>query len=42
MHLKPGWTSFFALDIEVPEDFLAQRDDSPPQQRERFLDAVEP
>ncbi|SRR5579885_2590938 len=31
--LKPDWVSFFALEAEVPEDFLERRD-SPPQQRE--------
>jgi antitoxin VapB len=32
--LKPDWPSFFALDVRVPDDFLAQRNDSPPQERE--------
>jgi hypothetical protein len=31
---KRGWASFFALEIDVPEDFLAEREDSPPQLRE--------
>ena len=34
---RPDWASFFALDIDAPEDFLAQRDDSPPQQREPLI-----
>jgi len=33
-HFNLGWTSFFALEIDVPKDFLAERDDSPPQSRE--------
>jgi antitoxin VapB len=32
--VRPDWTSFFALDVDVPDDFLEQRDDSPPQARE--------
>ncbi len=32
--VKPDWASFFALEIDVPEDFLAERDESPPQSRE--------
>ncbi len=30
--VKPDWASFFALEVPVPEDFLA-REDSPPQER---------
>ena len=32
------WDSFFALraEADVPEDFLLERDDSPPQQRSRL------
>ncbi|MBW4053716.1 MAG: AbrB/MazE/SpoVT family DNA-binding domain-containing protein [Proteobacteria bacterium] len=32
--IRPDWASFFALKVDVPEDFLADRGDSPPQQRE--------
>jgi antitoxin VapB len=32
--VKPDWASFFALAGDVPDDFLADRDDSPPQTRE--------
>ena len=32
--LKPDWASFFALEAEVPEDFLERREDVPPQPRE--------
>ena len=31
--VRPDWASFFALDVDVPDDFLEQRDDSPPQVR---------
>jgi len=31
--VKPDWASFFALDVQVPDDFLARRDDSAPQER---------
>ena len=31
--VRPDWISFFGLDIEVPEDFLVDRDDAPPQSR---------
>lgn len=27
--INVDWTSFFPLEIDVPEDFLADRDDSP-------------
>jgi hypothetical protein len=33
-HVKRDWTSFFALEVDVPDDFLADRDDSPPQSPE--------
>ena len=33
-HLTRDWVSFFALEIDVPEDSLRERDDSPPQSRE--------
>jgi antitoxin VapB len=32
--VKPDWASFFSLDVQVPDDFLPQRNDSPPQERE--------
>ncbi|GAB6056986.1 AbrB/MazE/SpoVT family DNA-binding domain-containing protein [Desulfonatronum parangueonense] len=34
---KPeNWDDFFARPSKVPEDFLSDRDDMPPQQREMF------
>lgn len=32
--VKPDWSTFFATQVAVPEDFLSQRDQSPPQERE--------
>lgn len=32
--VRPDWSSFFALQIAVPDDFLAGRRDLPPQSRE--------
>jgi hypothetical protein len=32
--VKPDWPSFFALDVKVPDDFLRERGDSPPQARD--------
>lgn len=32
--IRPNWTSFFAMKVAVPDDFLADRGDSPPQERE--------
>src|SRR5208282_3948385 len=32
--VKPDWSSFFAMQVGVPDDFLENRDDSPPQSRE--------
>ena len=32
--IRPDWASFFALTVDVPDDFLADRGDSPPQDRE--------
>jgi antitoxin VapB len=32
--VRPDWSSFFALEVDVPEDFLAERQDSPPQSRD--------
>ena len=31
--VKPDWASFFAMEANVPEDFLAERNDAPPQSR---------
>jgi antitoxin VapB len=31
--VKPDWASFFALAVDVPDDFLMDRDDRPPQSR---------
>jgi antitoxin VapB len=31
--VRPDWASFFALTITVPEDFLLDREDEPPQER---------
>jgi antitoxin VapB len=32
--IRPDWASFFAMKVDVPDDFLADRGDSPPQERE--------
>jgi antitoxin VapB len=32
--VKPDWSSFFALQVDVPDDFLENRDDMPPQSRD--------
>lgn len=32
--VRPDWASFFSLQVDVPDDFLEQRDRSPPQSRE--------
>jgi antitoxin VapB len=32
--VKPNWSSFFALQVDVPDDFLESRNDSPPQSRD--------
>jgi antitoxin VapB len=32
--VRPDWSSFFALQVEVPDDFLAERSDRPPQSRD--------
>ena len=32
--VRPDWASFFSIRADVPDDFLGQRDDSPPQSRE--------
>lgn len=31
--VKPDWNSFFAIDVDVPDDFLTFRGDAPPQRR---------
>ena len=33
---RPGWDEFFDLDSAFGEDFLAQREDLPPQERNQF------
>src|ERR1700730_11407182 len=32
--VKPNWSSFFTLQVDVPDDFLDARNDSPPQSRD--------
>jgi antitoxin VapB len=32
--VKPDWLSFFALEVDVPDDFQTDRHDLPPQSRE--------
>ena len=32
--VKPNWSSFFAMKVDVPDDFLQNRNDSPPQSRD--------
>jgi antitoxin VapB len=32
--IKPNWATFFCLTTDVPEDFLAPRDNSPSQSRD--------
>jgi antitoxin VapB len=32
--VRPDWASFFTREVDVPDNFLEQRDDSPPQARE--------
>jgi len=32
--IKPNWASFFAMNVDVPDDFLENRDDSSPQSRD--------
>jgi antitoxin VapB len=32
--VKPNWSSFFAMQVDVPDDFLEKRNDSPPQSRD--------
>ena len=35
---NPAWASFFALEVDVPDDFLVERDESPSQEREWLFD----
>jgi virulence-associated protein VagC len=32
--VKPNWSSFFAMQVDVPDDFLENRSDSSPQSRD--------
>ena len=32
--VRPDWASFFSIQADVPDDFLGERDDAPPQSRE--------
>jgi antitoxin VapB len=32
--VKPNWSSFFTMQVDVPDDFLANRNDSLPQSRD--------
>ncbi|MGA2397367.1 MAG: type II toxin-antitoxin system VapB family antitoxin [Steroidobacteraceae bacterium] len=32
--IKPNWASFFAMQVDVPDDFLENRADSFPQSRD--------
>jgi virulence-associated protein VagC len=32
--VRPDWASFFALNVPVPDDFLEDRHDLPPQSRD--------
>lgn len=32
--VRPDWASFFASSVTVPDDFMADRNDPPPQSRE--------
>jgi len=32
--IKPNWASFFAMQVDVPDDFLDNRTDPPPQSRD--------
>ena len=32
--VKPNWSSFFAMQVDVPDDFLENRNDSSPQSRD--------
>jgi antitoxin VapB len=32
--VKPNWASFFALKVTVPDEFMSDRNDVPPQSRD--------
>lgn len=32
--VRPSWSIFFNSKVKVPDDFLAPREDDPPQERE--------
>lgn len=32
--VRPNWSSFFEMDVSVPDDFLNDREDGPPQSRD--------
>jgi antitoxin VapB len=32
--VRPSWSSFFAIQVDVPDDFLESRDDALPQSRD--------
>jgi antitoxin VapB len=32
--VRPNWASFFALEVTVPDEFMADRNDDPPQSRD--------
>lgn len=32
--VRPGWSTFFSSKVRVPDNFLARRDEDPPQERE--------
>jgi antitoxin VapB len=32
--MRPNWATFFSPVMDVPEDFLGHRDDTPPQSRD--------
>lgn len=32
--IRPGWAAFFAMKVSVPDDFLEDRQDLPPQSRD--------
>jgi len=32
--VRPGWSSFFSIQVDVPDDFLESRDDSLPESRD--------
>ena len=34
--VRPDWSLFFALQVDVTDDFMKNRDDSPPQSRDRL------